>query len=128
VGFLFFSTSSKKTETPPEWFGTRQHAFFAVRKQHKNHVTPVEGRNPVEGVLPQYLSMKPCLLRKKSCLAFFCQINRFVHLRKWAKSSLQQNQNGKQLVTALQNWRREPCTYIIDLFRTRTDDIKLREE
>jgi hypothetical protein len=29
VGFLFFSTSSKKTETPPEWFGTHLHAFSA---------------------------------------------------------------------------------------------------
>jgi hypothetical protein len=27
VGFLFFSTMSKKTETPPEWFGTHLHAF-----------------------------------------------------------------------------------------------------
>ena len=44
VGFLVFSTKSKKQETPRQNCGTRLHAFFAVRKQHPTQVKPVEGR------------------------------------------------------------------------------------
>jgi hypothetical protein len=33
VGFVGFSTKSKKPYTPPEWAGTILRAFFALRKQ-----------------------------------------------------------------------------------------------
>jgi hypothetical protein len=34
---------AKNANTPPEWAGTLLRAFFAVRKQHKKQVKPVEG-------------------------------------------------------------------------------------
>jgi hypothetical protein len=45
VGFLFFSTKSKKTETPPEWFGMPLRAFLAVRKATHSTVKSVAGLN-----------------------------------------------------------------------------------
>jgi len=46
VGFVLFSTKSKKEQTPRQSCGTRWRAFFAVRKQHTKQVTPVEGCAP----------------------------------------------------------------------------------
>jgi hypothetical protein len=43
VGCLKFSTSSKTSNTPPEWAGTFLRAFFALRKRSLPQVTPVEG-------------------------------------------------------------------------------------
>jgi hypothetical protein len=44
VGFVVFSTSSKKQQTPLQSCGTLLRAFFAVRKQSPPQVTPVEWR------------------------------------------------------------------------------------
>jgi hypothetical protein len=46
VGCVGFSTSSKNQHTPLQSRGTRQRAFFAVRKQHTKQVTPVEDKKP----------------------------------------------------------------------------------
>jgi hypothetical protein len=46
VGFVVFSTKSKKRHTPIQSPGTRLGVFFAVRKQSPPQVTPVEGLRP----------------------------------------------------------------------------------
>jgi hypothetical protein len=46
-GLLFFSTKSKKQQTPRQSCGTQVRAFFAVRKQCSPQVTLVEGCAPM---------------------------------------------------------------------------------
>jgi hypothetical protein len=52
VGYVGFSASSKNQHTPLQSRGTRQRAFFAVRKQHTKQVPPVEGLQPSAGFTP----------------------------------------------------------------------------
>jgi hypothetical protein len=47
VGCLRFSTSSKNQQTPRQSCGTRQRAFFAVRKQSLPQVKAVWGCAPM---------------------------------------------------------------------------------
>jgi hypothetical protein len=59
VGCVGFSTKSKNQHTPLQSRGTRQRAFFAVRKQHTKQVTPVEPARPKAGeppALPGFLT------------------------------------------------------------------------
>ena len=50
VGFVVFSTKSKKQQTPLQSCGTQLRVFFTVRKQHTKQVKPVEGGNPLGSI------------------------------------------------------------------------------
>jgi hypothetical protein len=89
VGFVVFSTSSKKLQTPPEWVGTLLRTFFALRKQSIPQVTPVEEISPADcrGLLaacrglPAATPYRRKATNARSRVVWLCRHRGSIHLR-----------------------------------------------